>query len=136
MNICGVPDVNTVLLDCPVEVSPVTLELDLDNLFQLDNLVLSFKVGYSLPSPLDHMNLFTSVFSAESLMNVVKQLLLKSSLIYLYYIVYEMHLGSFETLTLVNIHLFYFVGSSSQCLYYREDTGQWQDVAACSLPGH
>lgn len=83
MNICGVPDVNTVLLVCPVEVSPVTLELDLDNLFQLDNLVLSFKVGYSLPSSLDHMNLFT-VFSVESLMNV-KHCLLKSSLIHLYY---------------------------------------------------
>lgn len=29
---------------CPVDVDPVTLQLDLDNLFQLDNLVLSFKV--------------------------------------------------------------------------------------------
>lgn len=30
------------------EVSPVTLQLDLGNLFQLDNLVLNFKVRHSL----------------------------------------------------------------------------------------
>lgn len=29
---------------CAPGVNPVTLQLDLDNLFQLDNLVLSFKV--------------------------------------------------------------------------------------------
>lgn len=55
--ICSVPDGNAVLLVCLIELNPVTLQLDLNNLFQLDNLVLSFKVCYILQSQLDHMNL-------------------------------------------------------------------------------
>lgn len=35
---------NVVLIVVPAEVNPVTVQLDLDDLFQLDNLVLSFKV--------------------------------------------------------------------------------------------
>lgn len=34
----------TALLSVPAETSPVTLQLNLNNLFQLDNLVLNFKV--------------------------------------------------------------------------------------------
>lgn len=45
---CVVPDVNALLLVCSAEATPVTLQVDLDNLFQLDKLVLSFKVPQSL----------------------------------------------------------------------------------------
>lgn len=44
VNICK----TSVVPVCPAEESPVTLQLDLNNLYQLDNLVLNFKVGHSL----------------------------------------------------------------------------------------
>lgn len=45
---CIVPNVNALLLVCSAEATPVTLQVDLNNLFQLDKLVLSFKVPHSL----------------------------------------------------------------------------------------
>lgn len=45
---CVVPNVNALLPVRSAEATPVTLQVDLDNLFQLDKLVLSFKVPHSL----------------------------------------------------------------------------------------
>lgn len=52
---CVVPNVNALLV-CSAEATPVTLQVDLDNLFQLDNLVLSFKVPHSV-FELDHISI-------------------------------------------------------------------------------
>lgn len=45
---CVLLNVNALLLVRSAEETPVTLQVDMDNLFQLDKLVLSFKVPRSL----------------------------------------------------------------------------------------
>lgn len=93
----------------PVEVAPVTLQLDLGNLFQLDHLQLSFKVCWITST--QRNTLPSGVWWV-----------FKSSLMVLYLCITE--------------HLSFSAGSSSQCLCYREDSGWRQGVAARPVPGY